>query len=224
LPHKEVSLARAKGARSNKHKYINVPGQTMQGISKPRSNKNKGIGAMQPRQFDGGDYMVGLLHPLGKNPGDVWEIPTQPFPEAHFATFPEKLINPMIKAACPQWVCRKCQKPRVRIMKTEYKIKGNSISRSIKERKEKEVGLVARNFIGDAKHYTIGWTNCDCKLENKWQAGIVLDPFMGSGTTGYVSEKLQRNWIGIELNQLYAKMAEKRIRREKRRKKLKLII
>ena len=38
---------------------------------------------------------------LGKNPGDVWTIPTQPYPESHFATFPTTLIEPMVKAACP---------------------------------------------------------------------------------------------------------------------------
>jgi len=45
-------------------------------------------------------------HPLGKNPGDVWKIPTQPFPEAHFATFPEELVRRCIKCGCPEngWV------------------------------------------------------------------------------------------------------------------------
>jgi hypothetical protein len=43
----------------------------------------------------------GAFHPLGKNRGDVWAIPTQPFSEAHFATFPEKLVEPMILAGCP---------------------------------------------------------------------------------------------------------------------------
>ncbi len=41
-------------------------------------------------------------HETGKNPGDLWTIPTQPFPAAHFATFPEKLVEPMIKAGCPE--------------------------------------------------------------------------------------------------------------------------
>ena len=41
--------------------------------------------------------------------------------------------------------------------------------------------------------------------------GIVLDPFMGSGTTGLVAKKLNRNWLGIELNPEYAQMAEERI-------------
>ena len=43
------------------------------------------------------------------------------------------------------------------------------------------------------------------------EGGIVLDPFMGSGTTGVVAKSLNRNWLGIELNQEFAKMAEDRI-------------
>jgi len=41
--------------------------------------------------------------------------------------------------------------------------------------------------------------------------GIVLDPFIGSGTTGLVAKKLGRNYIGIELNPEYCEMAKKRI-------------
>jgi len=50
----------------------------------------------------------------GKNPGDVWSVSTQPFHGEHFAVFPEKLVEIMIKAACPLQVCRKCKKPRIR--------------------------------------------------------------------------------------------------------------
>lgn len=45
--------------------------------------------------------------------------------------------------------------------------------------------------------------------------GIVLDPFIGSGTTAFVAEKLNRNWLGIELNPEYAKLAEERISQNK---------
>jgi DNA modification methylase len=154
---------------------------------------------------------------LGKNPGDLWTIPTQPFPEAHFAVYPEKLISPMIISSCPKEICKKCGLARVRITK------GTSIStRPAIRSKDKNNNIFSarRERYMTFDRLTVGWTNCDCKLENKWQAGIVLDPFMGSGTTGYVSEKLQRNWIGIELSQSYAKMAEKRIWQEKRQGKL----
>lgn len=40
-------------------------------------------------------------NPLGANKRSVWTVATQPYPEAHFATFPEKLIQPCILAGCP---------------------------------------------------------------------------------------------------------------------------
>jgi DNA modification methylase len=39
---------------------------------------------------------------LGANKRSVWEVATQPFAEAHFATFPPALIEPCIKAGCPE--------------------------------------------------------------------------------------------------------------------------
>jgi modification methylase len=39
----------------------------------------------------------------------------------------------------------------------------------------------------------------------------VLDPFLGSGTTGAVAKKLERKWIGIEQNTEYIRVAQKRI-------------
>jgi DNA modification methylase len=50
-----------------------------------------------------------------------------------------------------------------------------------------------------------------CILAGCPEGGIVLDPFMGSGTTGMVAAVHQRNFIGFELNSEYCKMAEKRI-------------
>ena len=41
-------------------------------------------------------------NPIGKNKRNVWTIPTKPFKNAHFATFPPKLIEPCIKAGCPE--------------------------------------------------------------------------------------------------------------------------
>ena len=41
--------------------------------------------------------------------------------------------------------------------------------------------------------------------------GIVLDPFMGSGTTGLAAKKLGRNYVGIEINADYCRLAHERI-------------
>jgi DNA modification methylase len=54
----------------------------------------------------------------------------------------------------------------------------------------------------------------DCIKAGCPENGIVLDPFMGAGTTGLVARKLNRNYIGIELNPDYIKIAEARIYNE----------
>jgi len=43
------------------------------------------------------------------------------------------------------------------------------------------------------------------------QDGVVFDPFLGSGTTSIVAKKLNRKYVGIELNEEYAVWAEKRL-------------
>ena len=50
--------------------------------------------------------------------------------------------------------------------------------------------------------------------------GIVMDPFIGSGTTAIVAEKLNRRWIGIEINADYIKIAKERIKKETAQYKL----
>jgi DNA modification methylase len=79
-----------------------------------------------------------------RNKRSVWTVLTRPYAGAHFATFPEKLIVPMIHAGCPP-------------------------------------------------------------------EGIVFDPFMGAGTTALVAQKLKRNFLGIELNPEYIKIAKWRL-------------
>jgi DNA modification methylase len=91
-----------------------------------------------------GEWLGGMIGDIpARNKRSVWTVNTKPFKEAHFATFPPKLIEPCILAGCP---------------------------------------------------------------EN----GIVLDPFIGSGTVAQVATLHRRNWIGIELNPEYIKLADKR--------------
>lgn len=86
----------------------------------------------------------------GRNKRDVWTVNTKPCKEAHFATFPDTLIEPCVLAGCPE-------------------------------------------------------------------AGIILDPFMGSGTTGMVAKRYNRNYVGIELNSEYIEIAENRIKNSNKR-------
>jgi len=49
-----------------------------------------------------------------------------------------------------------------------------------------------------------------CIKAGSKKGDIVLDPFFGSGTTGWVAQRLGRKWIGCELNKDYIKIAKKR--------------
>ena len=62
-----------------------------------------------------------------------------------------------------------------------------------------------------ANDHILSWSN---------EGDMVLDPFMGSGTTGKMAIRNNRNFIGIELNEEYFKIAERRIDLEKQQLKL----
>lgn len=74
-----------------------------------------GSGAMHcPREDREEDVLMDVddaLHPNGKNPGDILEVPVRPFPEAHFAVYPPELVETPIKATVPPTVCAACGQP-----------------------------------------------------------------------------------------------------------------
>lgn len=141
-------------------------------------------------------------NPSGKNPGDVWSIPTEPLPQAHFASFPLQLARLIITVGCPTYVCPKCGLPRVRISSTTTFARDNKDVPST-------VSAVKVARGGDSIHTTLGWTHCSCNAG--YEPGIVLDPFMGSGTVALVARNLLRDYIGIELNQEYIKIIDERL-------------
>ena len=136
-------------------------------------------------------------------------------------TFPEKLVEPMVKASCPQWVCKKCGKARARIVKriggptgdhTKYGKDSSTLAVEATGKRHFASGTTLSERYkkyGYPEYVTVGWTDCGCGAG--WDSGIVLDPFAGSGTTCLVAKKLGRHYIGIELNPEYVKMAKKRI-------------
>jgi len=205
VPHKENSIKRweseVKSGRvteQEKSKYDKY---------EVRTKSQYGIGSVNS---NGNTNLAKQLNPLGKNPADLWSIPTQPFSEAHFATFPEQLVEPMIKAGCPRWICKKCGKARVRIVETKYQEAGKG-NANLRRKGGNKDELTARPYETRmlAERYTIGWTDCGCNAG--WESGVVLDPFLGSGTTMAVARKLGRSCIGIELNPKYIEMAKKRV-------------
>ena len=144
-----------------------------------------------------------------RNKRSVWTIPTKPFKEAHFAVFPPDLIKPCILAGTSPRACEICGAPWERVVEREPM----EIKRSDRGIALGKYGKTAASgtMTKPATSVTTGWQpTCTCQNEGKGRC-IVLDPFMGSGTTGMVAAMYQRNFIGFELNQEYCKMAERRI-------------
>lgn len=112
---------------------------------------------------------------LGRNKRTVWTIPTQPFPEAHFATYPEKLVEPMIEAGCQKFICTKCGTPRKKV----YEKSGGTTGQSWHDHSEDDIKGNAKKQSGNEfKDYKIeikGYSDCGCGKE--FEPGIVLDPF-----------------------------------------------
>jgi len=104
----------------------------------PEVGKNAGNSNLHDGRWDQ------AFHPKGRNKRTVWSVPLGTFRGAHFAVFPEKLIEPCISAGSPS-------------------------------------------------------------------GGVVLDPFMGAGTTGVVSARLGRHFVGFDLSREYVDIATRRI-------------
>ena len=179
----------------------------------PRGNDEGGPGSWRVFKEDNPSF----TNPKGKNPGDLWRIPTQPAPPEirgkFFAIFPEKLIEPMVKAGCPEFICKKCGKPREPIMKSnaeKREIEWHNEKYGEGDERGKRLGRMQPQKSVYNTSIKIGLTDCGCNAG--FESGIVLDPFIGSGTTALVALKNNRKFIGIELNPKYVEMANKRIK------------
>ena len=148
-------------------------------------------------------------HSRGKNPGDLWSVPTMPFPAAHFSTFPPSLIEPIVKAGCPRWICRKCGEPRTRISEPSPRY-AESLGKSVHDHKDDLKRGMRYDKVLDAEYVTVGWSDCGCG--KGWVGGVVFDPFCGSGTALRVARRLGRRFIGIDIVPEYVEMALRRIR------------
>ena len=180
-------MAEGKDRIGGKHKTLNDP------FSKASSATN--IGRKRS---------VG--HPSGANLRNVWKIATQAYSGAHFATFPEKLIEPCILAGTSEkGVCSECG------------AQWNRVTENPRHYGELEMAGTGstRNNLGGQKEWneyvrpkTTGWSpTCDCDAGP--EPAVVLDPFAGSGTTVAVADRFSRIGIGCDI--AYQELARKRI-------------
>ena len=149
-------------------------------------------------------------NPAGRNRRTVWEIPTQPTPEAHFATFPEALVEPCIKAGTSErGACPKCGAPWRRVVE-RLPVTGRNENKT----PAAAHAAVKCSRAGESHVKTVGWEpSCGCETQDGEPVPcIVLDPFGGSGTVAKVARDLGRSSILIEINPEYVQIAKKRLR------------
>jgi DNA modification methylase len=175
----------------------------------------------------------GMTDPAGRNLRSVWTVATQPYPGAHFATFPPKLIEPAIKAGTSErGVCPECGAPWERVVERERFGKAPSATKydhtaQAGPLSHSRQAYRAAGLEGPPGATTIGWRpSCGClDITGDWSGSddrpdprpepvpaTVLDPFAGSGTTGMVAQSLSRRAVLIDLNGEYLTQAMARNR------------
>ena len=193
-----------------------------------RKRNDKGINPEEPgflrtrgglQKLDGQTYST-------RNLRTVWTIATEPFPGAHFATFPTKLVEPCIRAGTSvRGCCPECGAGWERVVEHHRRSAPGDLCP--KHSQSAVTGLRQPGWrkaeVPNAFSSTLGWRpGCECRVPEDSAPGsgpvpyppvpcLVLDPFAGAGTVGLVALRLGRRFVGIELNPAYCDMARTRI-------------
>lgn len=154
--------------------------------------------------------------PTGRNQRNVWTLSSEPYPGAHFATFPTEIPRRAIKAGTSErGCCPKCGAPYARVIDRKQ-VKRDRPNDYTKRDGAEGTGNSCANSVAGVETRTIGWkAGCTCSAGDPVPC-VVLDPFLGSGTTVAVARELGRHGIGCELNPEYAEQARERIGRAER--------
>lgn len=123
---------------------------------------------------------------LGTNPSDVWLINGDGRNVDHRAVFPEELPKRCIQVSTPDRVCENCGVPY-----------------------EKEVHVEEDTVLSPGGDYATYEKQCQCDAGH--EPGVVMDPFLGSGTTAIAAANSGFDWVGVELSDKYAEIARSEI-------------
>jgi DNA modification methylase len=184
-------------------------------LGKPRGVTQRS-NSFQHRQVRAGDYQ----NPLGKLPGSVWTIPSEPLivPDAvkehydlpdHFAAFPQEWPRKIILGWSPSGVCTACGEGRRPVADVVL------LGEHARQAEKHGSGFDGRSAMGGShtdSTRTITGYSCACPEPTAdTTPAVILDPFTGTGTTPMVARALGRFGIGVDLSQDYCRLAEWRI-------------
>lgn len=160
-----------------------------------------------------------------RNMRSVWRVPTFSYRGAHFATFPAKLIRPIIQASTSARCCPSCLAPFAPVVlkgerrAAQQRACGSDANGVYAGQATKEFELhgaqnasavKARILAGMVERKVVDYkATCQCGVEG-WVPAVVLDMFGGSGTVGEVSLELGRRAILIEIASQYIPLIKRR--------------
>jgi hypothetical protein len=144
---------------------------------------------------------------------DALDVSPKGYKGAHYAVWPPELVRLLIAEMCPQRVCATCGQPSRRITAPAEYV-NNAGRPASYDMSADRVADGVRQFhtSGDNSAHrvapTVGWTDCG---HDTWEPGLVLDPFVGSGTTLEVASGMGRRAIGIDLDYTNVALALERV-------------
>jgi hypothetical protein len=152
----------------------------------------------------------------GRNKRCVWKVNFEPSLVEHFAVYPRMLVQTPIQAGCPEFICKKCGKAKEKIFDSSERVatragedvgsgKCGTAEDPNKELHKSDLSRFRQRIV----YKEAGYSSCDCG--EGFDSGIVLDPFVGSGTTCVVAKYSGRRYIGIDLKKEYLDIAKSRL-------------
>lgn len=151
-----------------------------------------------------------------RNRRSVWTINPKPYKGSHFATMPPALAEVCVKAGTSEkGCCPTCGSPWERVVErtstssdNDRDFQGVPVHQANRDKAQepKKSGHLGTPLTAEK-----GWApTCKCPPHEPVPC-TVLDPFSGSGTTGYVANRLGRHYVGTDLNLDYLPLAEARL-------------
>lgn len=155
-----------------------------------------------------------------RNPRSVWTLSSEAYRDAHFATFPSELVRRCILATSPAECCSACGAGYAPVVVTERVPTRPGVETKCYENQgayNPESPYLDHAAIGNRdpqrhiQRTRIEGYRPTCACQAAPGRSLVLDPFLGSGTTAQVATHYGRDAVGCELSEKYAALAEARI-------------
>lgn len=183
------------------------------GAVSPNSGRRGKQAEVGKRTYDGfNERWDARTEPLTlRNRRSVWTVAPEPTLFEHYAAFPRKLVEPMIRAGCPHQVCAACGAPWVRKVEKKFRPQADVSTERVGHRGKMADENHWKGFPrGTNETKTLGFVpTCGCGAETR--PGVVLDPFMGIGTVALVAREWGRDFIGCDLSPKYVEITNKRL-------------